>query len=224
MGPYRQWLQHREADQQLRTQQKQLEAELLRLQKQAQIVADVSSLPASADNPLILALIASLDALSFSTTPSSLNGFTPVTQQDTMAQSAPSLIAPIQAQAPHLDSIESENIAKDIPQPISPTPQEATSGSVPHPEIALLPEDMMMAADEHAQTEPQLELPWWLRNLIENSLSGQGTLPQENVRANRLVQRWAERWGHQPSQPPSQLTTDDANDKKNKQTNGVQEQ
>jgi hypothetical protein len=219
MGQYQQWLQCREADQQLRAQQEQLAAEMMRLLKQARIVADVSSLPAPGDNPIILALAANLDMLSFLTTPSSLNGSLPITKLDSIAQSTPSSIAPMQhtqEPLPPLDSRESESVAKDIPQPLSPPPQEVVSDSAPHPEMALLPEDMMMVLDEQAQTEPQLELPWWLRNLIENSLSGQGTRPiaQESLRANRLVERWAERWGHQSSQPSAQLTTDNNGYKK----------
>lgn len=226
MGQYRQWLQHRDADQQLRAQQKQLETEMMRLQEQARIVADVSSLLDLGDNPIILALIASLDTLAFPNTPSSPNGSLPITKQDPMEQSTTSLIAPIQhTKKPHLDPMEGEHVAKDTLQPTSPTQQEAASDSVPHPEIALLPQDMTTSFDEHTQTEPQLELPWWLRNLIENSLSGQGTRPidQESLRANRLVQRWSERWGLQPSQSPAQPTIDHIHDQQNKQIDGEKE-
>ena len=38
-----------------------------------------------------------------------------------------------------------------------------------HPEIELLPEDMIAFFDEHEQTDPQLELPWWLRKITVSS-------------------------------------------------------
>lgn len=209
MGQYRQWLQHREADQQLRTALAQLEAEMISLQEQVHIVADVSSFPSPAHNPLILALVASLDSLSFSTTSVPLNGSTSITKQDTIAETTQSPTSPMEYT---LDPVESKSVEKDTP--FSTTTQEVVTGSVPHPEMTLLPEDIMMFFDEQAQTDPQLELPWWLRNLIEHSLSGQGTRPidPESLRTNRLVQRWSERWGQQL--PPSPTQSADAIDYK----------
>jgi hypothetical protein len=60
---------------------------------------------------------------------------------------------------------------------------------------------MMTFFDEHAQTDPQLELPWWLRNITVSSKNEQGSQPidQNSIRTNRLVQRWIERWGPHPS-------------------------
>ncbi len=69
------------------------------------------------------------------------------------------------------------------------------------PEIELLPEDMIAFFDEHEQTDPQLELPWWLRNITVSSKGEQAGRPidHNSIRTNRLVQRWIERWGRQPS-------------------------
>jgi hypothetical protein len=71
-------------------------------------------------------------------------------------------------------------------------------------EIDLLPEDMYAFFEEHARTDPQLELPWWLRKITVANGDAETSRPidQESIRTNRLVQRWVERWGRQ-SQPSS---------------------
>jgi hypothetical protein len=60
---------------------------------------------------------------------------------------------------------------------------------------------MMAFFEEHAQTDPQLELPWWLRNIAISSKDKQSNRPidHHSIRTNRLVQRWIERWGRQSS-------------------------
>jgi hypothetical protein len=71
-------------------------------------------------------------------------------------------------------------------------PQQVPSlPSVPNSEIPLLPENMGAFFDEHTPTEPQLELPRWLRNAINHP---DGPIDWETIRTNRLVQRWVERW------------------------------
>jgi hypothetical protein len=69
------------------------------------------------------------------------------------------------------------------------------------PELELLPEEMIAFFDEHEQTDPQLELPWWLRNIAVSSKDEQAGQPTDHnsIRTNRLVQRWIERWGRQTS-------------------------
>jgi hypothetical protein len=76
--------------------------------------------------------------------------------------------------------------------------QEQSLSPPPDAAMGLLPEDMTTFFDEHAQTEPQVELPWWLRNIAMagvNSMQRNGPIDQESIRTNRLVQRWVERWG-----------------------------
>lgn len=67
---------------------------------------------------------------------------------------------------------------------------------IPHSELMMLPEDMGAFIDEHTQTEPRMQLPWWLRNAA--LLNANGPIDQESMRTNRLIQRWIERWGHHP--------------------------
>lgn len=71
---------------------------------------------------------------------------------------------------------------------------------IPHSD-PMLPEDMGAFLDEHTETEPQVALPWWIRNA--GVLNPNGPVDQESARTNRLVQRWIERWGRHPI-PPAQ--------------------
>ncbi len=72
---------------------------------------------------------------------------------------------------------------------------------LPHANAALLPEDTLTFLDQHALTDPQIELPHWLRSIANAASSHHPAAPvdQESIRTNRLVQRWIERWGRQPS-------------------------
>ncbi|OLE06419.1 MAG: hypothetical protein AUG82_03460 [Ktedonobacter sp. 13_1_20CM_4_53_11] len=75
--------------------------------------------------------------------------------------------------------------------------------------MALLPDDMSSFIDEHSLTDPQVELPWWLRNVaVASSINyANGPIDQESIRTNRLVQRWLERWGQRP--PPQNSRGED---------------
>jgi hypothetical protein len=78
------------------------------------------------------------------------------------------------------------------------TPFDRPLPPVPYREMALLPEDTFI--DEHTVTAPQIELPWWFRNIAAASRatnSPYSPFDQESIRTNRLVQRWLERWGRQ---------------------------
>ncbi|HLL78950.1 MAG TPA: hypothetical protein VKT25_05585 [Ktedonobacteraceae bacterium] len=72
-----------------------------------------------------------------------------------------------------------------------------------------LPEEMsgyleaQFASDMYTMTtmtDPQLELPWWLRKITEQqpgTESNSGIIDPGSARTNRLVQRWIDRWGRQ---------------------------
>ena len=74
------------------------------------------------------------------------------------------------------------NIADSFPVVDTPLP------SISHSEIELAPEDMLELSDTDAQTEPQLEVPWWFHPAAVSS----------NMESNGLVPRWQERWGQPP--------------------------
>lgn len=71
------------------------------------------------------------------------------------------------------------------------------------PVIELLPEDMNAFLDEQSNTEPRMELPWWLSRITNGTNeSGEDSAPElGGNNTNRLVQRWIERWGRQPKAP-----------------------
>lgn len=56
--------------------------------------------------------------------------------------------------------------------------------------------------DSLAPTEPQIEIPWWLRDSVQPSETSPNSGPVDpvSVRTNLLIQHWFERWGRQPSQ------------------------
>jgi len=71
------------------------------------------------------------------------------------------------------------------------------------PDIELLSEDMNTFLDEESNTEPRMELPWWLSRITNGTNeNGAGPVPEQGGNnTNRLVQRWIERWGRQPVLP-----------------------
>ncbi|HLH60274.1 MAG TPA: hypothetical protein VKV20_01215 [Ktedonobacteraceae bacterium] len=62
--------------------------------------------------------------------------------------------------------------------------------TTPDTEIVLLPQDMQVFFDQHAQTDPQQEVPWWLRKKAANTVAFDDS---ESLRTDELVRRWIER-------------------------------
>ena len=214
MGQYQQWLHYQEGDRRLRSTLEVLEIELARLESQLdsffleQLVQQANPLPT---NSILSTLLTQKSA--------STNGYIPSNNE------APSFSQTNEQEygASH------ETLSPEIldrgglpdfgPQQIErmgqtgQTEQMGQTGqadhfldlppfpSASHPEIELLPEDLLALMDEHAQTDPQVELPWWLRKITIASSDAESGRPidQESIRTNRLVQRWVERWGRQTS-------------------------
>lgn len=198
MGQYQQWLHYQEIDRRLRAQLEALEAELAQAQGRLDLLEQEQEQPASlADNPLIQALAAHLQR--YNAPPKSTTGATTTSSPSNMQQANPGAsISPALLSwggLPNFGPHESESYAPGA---------ENDASSVSHPEIELLPEDMLAFFDEHSQTDPRLELPWWLRKITVSSNNAQGARPidQETMRTNRLVQRWIERWGRHSSAAP----------------------
>lgn len=83
----------------------------------------------------------------------------------------------------------------------SPAMQQQGVPLTPHPEILLLPEDMPTFIDEHARTDPQLGLPWWLQSKAseapaQRTAGTPASIDSEPTRTNQLVQRWMKRREH----------------------------
>ena len=200
MGQYQQWLRYQEIDRRLRAQLEALEAELAQAQNHLSLLEQEQEQPASlADNPLIQALV------EYYTPPKSTNEYAGAT-----TTSSPSDIGQANPAASISPALLSWGGLPDFgPHEIegyAPGAENALT-SVSHPEIELLPEDMLAFFDGHSHTDPRLELPWWLRKITVSSNDAEGARPidQETMRTNRLVQRWIERWGRQSFDTPVQV-------------------
>jgi hypothetical protein len=203
MGQYQQWLHFREVDQRLRAELEALETELAQLQDQVNGLEQTFPYP---DNQIIRALAISMEREAQPTSTSS---------SDTIRAESPPDGLPDTHEFSHVlsPSLQHWGALPDFsPQELQESFQNvevSKSPSTPHSEIILLPEDVIAIFEEHNQTDPQLELPWWLRNIMDSTGTPDRTSPidQESIRTNRLVQRWLERWGRRP--PTQQKSQED---------------
>jgi len=195
MGQYQQWLHFREVDQRLRAELEALETDLAQLQDQ---VSGFKQTCPYLDNQIIRALAISREREAQPTSTSSLDAV--------MAESPPDGLPDTHEFSHALSpSLQHWGALPDFsPQELQESFQNAEvlkPPSTPHSEMILLPEDAIAIFEEYNQTDPQLELPWWLRNIMVSTGTPDRTSPidQESIRTNRLVQRWLERWGRRPS-------------------------
>ncbi|MBA2391813.1 MAG: hypothetical protein H0V70_03620 [Ktedonobacteraceae bacterium] len=194
MGKYSQWLYHREIDQQLRERLKHIEQELHTLQEQATLLGDAAS---STDNSILQAIAMQQSAETLleeaSLRPTSQRSLTNGTKQSSMSVSS-ALFA--WSSLPNFDS--RKGIPSDEQQP------EATQQtSLPHPEIHRPSPDLASLIEAENQTQPQLQLPGWLRKAQMTDRPNSG--PDE--RTNTSIQRWLERWGKLVPDPPLKQQT-----------------
>jgi hypothetical protein len=198
MGQYQQWLHYQEVDRRFRATLEALETELVRLESQLdtvfldQLVQQANPLAA---NSIISALLARQSTGTNGHIPSNneSSSFSQTFEQESVA----SLDTP--SPEAHLHGGALPDFA---PQQVEQSEHYFEFPSFPpasHPEIELLPEDLFAFMDENALTDPQVELPWWLRKITIASSDAESGRPidQESMRTNRLVQRWIERWGRQ---------------------------
>lgn len=196
MGQYQQWLQHQAIDRRLRTEVEALQEELAQLQEHLHHLEqhEVVSLTG---NPIIQALFEYLHThnLSPKSATGNTKGSTSSMASDLQSSEIGDTISPALLSWGGLPNFQLQEIKEPLPG------VEQAQLITNQPEIELLPEDIMAFFDEHAQTDPRLELPWWLRNITVSSKDEQGSRPidQHSIRTNRLVQRWIERWGRQAS-------------------------
>jgi hypothetical protein len=195
MGQYQQWLQYQEIHRRLSTQVEALEAELAKLQECLDRLGHQHEAVSFSENPIMQALLA--HSLSQPFPPNSNARYlleTNIPFESGQNQSGDT-ISPALRSWGELPNFELYEIKEPVLLDNQPPP------FLNHSEIELLPEDMIAFFDEHEHTDPQLELPWWLRNITVSSKDTQAGRPidQYSIRTNRLVQRWIERWGRQPS-------------------------
>jgi hypothetical protein len=198
MGQYQQWLHYQAIDRHLRTQVEMLEEELSRLHEHLHLLEQQQqAAPPLNDNPIMQALLTNLQIhnTSHKSTTRNTNGSMLSPASELPSSENSETISPALLNWGGLPNFGPQEIKE--PLPVAEPALPLTS----NPEIELLPEDMLAFFDEHTQTDPQLELPWWLRKITVSSKDEQGSRPidQNSIRTNRLVQRWIERWGRQPS-------------------------
>ena len=223
MGQYQQWMHYREVDEQLQSQLETLERELAKFQDCAQSEAQLDQPSQDAvspemrsseklalenrlltENKLIRALADSFNgqppaqAIEHTNKPASNAHAETISSALFAWSNLPNFDTPEMLMEPQVTS--SQQLNPDPAQPLPP---------IPHQEMVLLPDDMSSFIDEHSLTDPQVELPWWLRNVAVSSRinHANGPIDQESIRTNRLVQRWLERWGQQP--PPQNRRGED---------------
>jgi len=195
MGRYLQWLQYQEIHKHLSSQVEALEVELAKLHDSLDKLGQHHEVASFPDNPITQALMAHIPSQAI---PRNSNArytletnYPPETGSDVSGDSI-SLALRSWGELPNFELCE-------IKEPTLIDNQSPSFFN--HPEIELLPQDMIAFFDEHEQTDPQLELPWWLRNITVSSKDEQAGRPIDHntIRTNRLVQRWIERWGKQSS-------------------------
>ena len=195
MGQYQQWLHYQEIHRNLITQVEALEAELASLQECLNRLGQQHEIALFTDNPIMQALVAHLPPQSVS--PNSNARFTLETHNTAgVGSEGPGdSISPALRSWGGLPNFEFYEIEEPV------LVDDETPSFFNYSEIELLPEDMNAFFDDHEQTDPQIVLPWWLRNITVSSKDAQAGQPidQNSIRTNRLVQRWIERWGRQPS-------------------------
>jgi hypothetical protein len=189
MGQYQQWLHYQEIDRHLRAQLEALEADLAQLQERQNLLEQEQpeQLTRLADNPIMQLLAANLNG----------HGTPP---KSTTRKTGSSLKPGASISSALLSWGGLPNLGPQEMKETFPDAENAQLSASP-PELELLPEDLATFFDENSQTDPQIELPWWLRNIAISTSHTQGNRPidQQSIRTNRLVQRWIERWGRQPS-------------------------
>jgi len=195
MGQYQQWLQYQEIHRHLSTQVEALEVELAKLQECLDRLEQQHEVASFTENPIMQALVAHLPSQPI---PPNNN------VRSTLETHNPSVIGSDQSGDSISTALRSWGGLPnfELYEIKEPFPVDHQSPSfLNRPEIELLPEDMIAFFDEHEQTDPQLELPWWLRKITVSSKDQQAGRPidHNSIRTNRLVQRWIERWGRQPS-------------------------
>ena len=195
MAQYQQWLYYQEVDRRLRADLEALESELAQVQEQLRTLE--YTIPPT-DNIIIRALAASLNEQHRTEHP-------PKSTISTISGAASETISPALYGWGRLPNFGPQDMQEPLSYPENSVPL------TPHPEIALLPEDMVAFFNAHDQTDPQLENPWWLAASV-NGAPGTRPIDKERIRTNHLLQRWREQWGWPASSEQPSETNEDMPD------------
>jgi hypothetical protein len=197
MGKYSQWLYHREIDQQLRERLEFIERDLHTQQEQAALLEDAAS---CTDNSILQAIAMQQSAavlLEDTLSPSS----TPQHPLDAKEESSKSVSSALFAWS-NLPNLDTRNMQMPGISSNGQTSEGVRQTSVSHPEAHLLPDDLTAFIDATDQTQPQLQIPRWLRKAQLTTNTPGRTQSEPDERTNTSIQRWLERWGKQVPNPP----------------------
>ncbi|BCL80405.1 hypothetical protein ccbrp13_28700 [Ktedonobacteria bacterium brp13] len=220
MGQYKQWLEYREQGQHLRSALMHLEQEQEQLQEEIDRLATTTHVT---QNPIIQALLTKQKlelaqkkqpALQESELRSQGQAGqeppvqrrreqpAPVPQQELGTGAvSPALQAWTRLPNFNTNAMQEPIINARTQPPLPPDhPQQDDTGN-------LLPADINAFVDAHSLTDPQLKVPWWLRNLrststTEQAVGEQSPIDQQSERTNRSVERFFQRWNDQTLQAP----------------------
>ncbi|HTI13443.1 MAG TPA: hypothetical protein VL461_02585 [Dictyobacter sp.] len=202
MGQYRQWLQYRDIDQQLHAQLALLEQQVSQIREQ---IAKLETDPSYTENPVIQKLLGAYHTEQVLARWEEINQIAQAEATKQASGSTPS----VQQKKHHTEKPESETtLSNPTPQfvpparpaqiyPIAPSVQELQSAT--YLQHQLFSVHTNASTEDHSPTDPQMKIPWWLRNIFNHMQDSQGMKPidQQSIRDNRLIQRWFERWGQQ---------------------------
>ncbi len=195
MGQYRQWLHYRHVDQQLQFQKEELIQALTSLRE---YIKDFDAQLPTANNHII-------QALTLYTETPFMPSETLLAKQVSENGHQPEFISQAlfdHSRLPDLEQLHGKDISETV-LPKRPTNVYAPLPPIPYKAVDLVPEDSSTLPDEHAPTEPQIALPWWLHKAALSATQS-NSLDSQSIRTNRLVQRWLERWGRQEEQTPQE--------------------
>jgi hypothetical protein len=205
MGQYKQWLHYREIDQLLRSQLTISEHELEQLQAQVEVLEKQAF---SLKNEIFQALMGLKpdDTQSYSEEPTiqqdeqtteDVEGWEEEmviedVEEEDLTTISPALMA--WSQLPNFDAqMIQETGENNSPRSSDPSPSKTDE--------QLLPTDISAFVNTHYLTNPEINVPWWLKEVVSSHEEAQESRPidRQSERSDLLVQRWFERWGQSPT-------------------------
>lgn len=204
MGQYRLWLQHREVDQDLRTQQAAYEQELTEIDEH---IARIEQTTMHTSNALLTALMQQIHGQKQSISErvdetyiqTNYNGRihsvvegqiyhvpSPSIYGQSSTSVSPALLA--WSQLPNFDTHEI-HISEEHSLPENALP------ILPDVTDHLLPSDLNSVLEQDLQKDGQRSLPWWLRNIMKSAQEEQepqktAPIDPQSMRTNQRVERW----------------------------------
>ncbi|HZS78774.1 MAG TPA: hypothetical protein VFA41_19345 [Ktedonobacteraceae bacterium] len=214
MGQYRQWLSYQERERRLKAELAALEAELAQLEAalDTHFLEQLNQPANSLTQTLLIQALFHFTSLPANTSASPSHSISDqqVCAQEEIATSTPPLTNGYSESPRPVETGSSVLFSwgPDLGLPDLENPEQLPANSSPfssEADLEFLPEDMQAFIEGHSETDPQIELPRWLRRITVTSGESDITRPidQESIRNNRLVQRWARRWGRPSSTSPT---------------------